>query len=111
MNTLAKITMTTVIGLGLFSTAAMADAAKGQKIYQKKLKEACGKTGAVFAASHTQMEWEMAKEEGKLTEMFIEECPAGKDFFESSKFEKKFKEHLYDFCHDFASDSGNIPSC
>ena len=66
---------------------------------------------AVFAASHTQMEWESAKNEGKLAEMMEAECPAGKDFFESKKFKTKYESHLYDFVYDFASDSGNIPSC
>ncbi|WP_345977726.1 cytochrome C [Sulfurimonas sp. HSL3-7] len=111
MKSFTKVAMTALIGLGVLSTNVYADAAKGQKIYQKKLKEVCGKTGAVFAASHTQMEWETAKDEGKLVEMMEAECPAGKDFFESKKFETKYKSHLYDFVHDFASDSGNIPSC
>jgi hypothetical protein len=57
------------------------------------------------------MEWEEAKDNGTLGQLMEEACPAGKDFFESSKFKKKFKSHLYDFVHDFASDSGNIPSC
>jgi hypothetical protein len=43
--------------------------------------------------------------------MMTEACPAGKDFFESEKFKKKFSSHLYDFVNDFASDSGNIPAC
>ncbi len=103
--------MAALLGLTVLSTTVYADAAKGQKIYQKKLKESCGKTGAVFAASHTQMEWENAKEEGTLAEMMEAECPAGKAFFESDKFQNKYKKHLYDFVYDFASDSGNIPSC
>ncbi len=57
------------------------------------------------------MEWESAKSEGTLTEMMEAECPAGKEFFESKKFETKYKNDLYDFVYDFASDSGNIPSC
>ena len=111
MKSFTKITAAAILGLTVLNTNVYADAAKGQKIYQKKLKEVCGKTGAVFAASHTQMEWETAKDEGKLAEMMAAECPAGKDFFESEKFESKFKDDLYDFVHDFASDSGNIPSC
>ena len=108
---ITKMTAAAVIGLGLLTTSAMADAAKGQKIYQKKMKEVCAKSGAVFAASHAQMEWEIAKEEGKLTDMMIQECPAGADFLKSDKFQNKFKQHLYDFVYEFAKDSGNIPSC
>jgi hypothetical protein len=111
MTTLGKFMLSTLIGFGLLSTSVYADADKGQRIYQKKLKDVCGMTGAVFAAKHTQMEWETAKEEGTLAEMMTEACPAGKDFFESSKFEKKYKSHMFDFVYDFASDSGNIPSC
>jgi hypothetical protein len=111
MKSFTKVTMAALVGLSVLSTNVYADAAKGQKIYQKKLKDVCGKTGAAFAASHTQMEWETAKNEGKLAETMEAECPAGKDFFESKKFESKFQDDLYDFVYDFASDSGNIPSC
>ena len=111
MNTYKKVALATIIGLGLMATTANADAAKGKRIYQKKLKSVCGYTGAVFAAKHTQDEWAEAKENGELGKAMEEVCPAGKDFFESSKFKKKFSTHLYDFVHDFASDSGNIPSC
>ena len=111
MTTLGKFLLSTFIGFGLLSTSVYADADKGQRIYQKKLKDVCGMTGAVFAAKHTQMEWEEAKDNGTLAEMMTEACPAGKDFFESGKFQDKFQGHLYDFVYDFASDSGNIPSC
>jgi len=111
MTTFGKIALTSLLGFGLLCTSVYADAGKGQRIYQKKLKSVCGMTGAVFAAKHNQMEWEEAKDNGSLVEMMTEACPAGKEFFESSKFQKKFQKHLYDFVYDFASDSGNIPSC
>ncbi|WP_345984998.1 cytochrome C [Sulfurimonas sp. HSL-1656] len=111
MTTFGKLTTSALLGLGLLTTSLYADADKGQRLYQKKLKATCGMTGAVFAAKHTQMEWEEAKESGNLAEMMTEACPEGKSFFESGKFKSKFEEHLYDFVHDFASDSGNIPSC
>lgn len=107
MKSLTKVTIATLVGLSILSTNVYADAAKGQKIYQKKLLDLCGKSGGVFAASHTQMEWESAKNEGKLAEMMKAECPAGKEIFEN----KKFEDDLYDFVYDFANDSGNIPSC
>ena len=111
MKTYKKVALAAILGLGLMASPASADAGKGKRIYIKKLKEVCGYTGAVFAAKHTQDEWTEAKEDGKLGEVMIEACPAGKDFFESSKFKKKFSPHLFDFVNDFASDSGNIPSC
>lgn len=111
MQTHKKVVLAAIIGLGLLTTAANADADKGKRIYQKKLKSTCGFSGAVFAAKHTQDEWAEAKENGTLSEVMSETCPAGKDFFDSAKFKKKFSTHMYDFVHDFASDSGNIPSC
>ena len=95
----------------LISAPAFADAAKGQKLYQKKLKELCGKSGAVFAATHTQDEWQEAKDEGKLTEIMTGSCEAGKSFFEGEKFESKYQTHIFDFVYNYASDSGNVPSC
>jgi hypothetical protein len=106
-----KIALTALLGLGLFASTASADAAKGQRIYQKKLKSVCGYTGAVFAAKHTQDEWAEANDNGELGAEMTKICPAGKDFFESDKFKNKFSSHLYDFVNDFASDSGNIPAC
>jgi len=106
-----KIALSVIIGLGLLATTASADAAKGQKLYQKKLKKVCGFSGAVFAAKHTQDEWSEAKDNGELGKVMTEACPAGKDFFDGKKFKKKYSTHLYDFVNDFASDSGNVPSC
>ena len=111
MRTITKVAVAAILGMSVLSTAAMADSAKGQKLYSKKLKKVCGKSGAVFAGSHTQDEWEGAKEEGKLNEMMIGACPGGKDVINSSKFQKKYINHIYDFCYEFASDSGNVPSC
>ncbi len=111
MKTFGKMAAAALIGTAVLTTSAFADAGKGQRIYQKKLKDACGMTGAVFAAKHTQMEWEDAKENGTLSETMTEICPAGKAFFDNDKFREKFEKHLFDFVHKFASDSGNIPSC
>ena len=66
-----KILLSALIGTALLSTSAMADADKGQKLYQKKLKEVCGVTGAVFAAKHTQAEWDKANQNGTLKEMML----------------------------------------
>lgn len=111
MTIYTKVALVAIIGLGLIGSAANADSGKGKRIYLKKLKSKCGFNGAVFAAKHTQAEWEDAKENGKLKDVMIEVCPGGKDFFNSSKFERRYSEDLYDFVHDFASDSGNVPSC
>lgn len=105
-----KFAFTALVGAALLSTSVYADAEKGKKLYQKNLKETCGFTGAVFAAKFKQAEWDKAYKAGTLNKKMEEVCPAGKDFFESDKF-KKVESHMYDFVHDFAKDSGNIPSC
>ncbi|SFV50604.1 hypothetical protein MNB_SM-7-1133 [hydrothermal vent metagenome] len=111
MTTVKKVALAAIVGASLLATNASADANKGKRIYQKKLKSVCGFSGAVFAQKHTQDEWQEAKDNGELGKVMTEACPAGADFFKSEKFKKKFSKHLYDFVHDFASDSGNIPSC
>jgi hypothetical protein len=103
MKKIAGIALTTMVGLGMLSTAAMADVAKGQKLYQKKYKKACGVSGAKMAGSHTQDEWEEMKDEGKLLDYLNGKC--------GGKVQEKHLEHLYDFFYEYGSDSGNVPSC
>ena len=98
--------------VGIMSTSAMADSAKGQKYYLKYMKDASGMNGAKFAALHTQAEWK-ALFDGK-GEKFVAEMstkyPGLESFLKGDKFEK-FMPDIRDFCVEFASDSGNVPSC
>ena len=98
--------------LGLMSTSALADAAKGQKYYLKYMKDASGLNGAKFATQHTQAEWK-ALFDGK-GEKFVAEYskkyPGLEGFLKGDKFEK-FMPDIKDFAVEFASDSGNVPSC
>ncbi|MEA3419366.1 MAG: cytochrome C, partial [Campylobacterota bacterium] len=95
-----------LFAVAMLGTTASADVAKGQKLYSKKLKGACGVTGAKFAAKHTQDQWEEIKEAGKFGDEVKKICP---------KMEKSYKDKwskdLYDFAYEYASDSGNVPSC
>jgi hypothetical protein len=91
--------------LGLGATSLSADVAKGQKLYQKKLKKKCGFSGAKMAGLHSQFEWEDINDEGKLLEEIQKQCPKVKNLKE------KYLEHLYDFFYEYANDSGNVPSC
>ncbi len=95
------------LAVSLLSTSAMADPAKGQKIYLKKLKKACGFNGAKMSAMHTQDEWEEIKKSGKLEDEIIKLCPKVKKGY----LKKKWLDDLYDFFYKYASDSGNVPSC
>ena len=107
MKKIVKIALGAAVVLSLGATAASADAAKGQKLYAKKLKRACGINGGVFAGKHTQDEWTAIEDSGKLKAEIKKICPKVKDKALKSRYMKDY----YDFFHDFASDSGNVPSC
>ncbi len=107
MKKIATIVLTALLGLSFVSTAAFADANKGQKIYQKKLKKVCGFNGAKFAAKHTQDEWEEIYDNGKFEDEIQKLCPKyHKGYLKASQLK-----HVYDFAYEYASDSGNVPSC
>jgi hypothetical protein len=104
---LLKIALVSSLVLGLTSTALFADAAKGQKLYSAKLKDPCGINGAKFAAKHTQDEWKALKDGGKFKDEIIKICPNVK----ADDLSDSVIQNVYDFSFDFASDSGNVPSC
>lgn len=106
MTKFTKLAVAALFAFAVLGTTASADAAKGQKLYSKKLKSACGQTGAKFSAKHTQDEWEAIKEAGKMVEEINTICPKAKDSFKA-----KWSNDIYDFAYEFASDSGNVPSC
>lgn len=93
------------LGVGIFSSSVLADSNKGQKIYLKHLKKQCGITGGIMAAKHTQAEWKEIQSQNKLNEELKKICP------NSDNVKDKYIEDLYDFFYNYASDSGNVPSC
>jgi hypothetical protein len=103
MKTLLKTVLTIMIALGFTTSVASANVAKGQKLFQKKLQKVCGFNGAKMATKHTQDEWEKIYEDGKLNEEIKKHC--------GSETKERFLPHLYDFFYEYASDSGNVPSC
>ena len=105
MKKIAKIALATTLLLTLGATTVSADSAKGQKLYSKKLKKACGMTGAKMAAKHTQDEWDDLKD--GLADEIKTICPKVKD----KALKDKYLKHYFDFFKNFASDSGNVPSC
>jgi len=107
MNKIVKIVFGTTLILSLGTTVVNADAAKGQKLYSKKLKKECGVNGGIIAGKHTQDEWSDIKDSGKLKTEIKNICPKAKD----KSLKDKYMQDYYDFFHDFASDSGNVPSC
>lgn len=107
MNKLLKIALASALVLGIAATTASADPVKGQKLFIKKLKNDCGFTGAKFASKHTQDEWAKINEAGKFKEEIGKICPKA----DLSKIKDSWIEHIYDFSKEYASDSGNVPSC
>jgi len=105
MKTLLKLAFASAVALSLTTTTAMADTAKGQKLYSKKLKKACGFSGAKMAAKHSQDEWEALKD--GLGAEIKTICPKVKD----KALKGKYMGHYYDFFYEYANDSGNVPSC
>jgi hypothetical protein len=105
MTKFTKLAVAALFAFAVVGTTASADAAKGQKIYSKKFKGSCGFTGAKFASKHTQDEWEKIKEAGKFAAELKTICP------KVSKYKDKYTSDLYDFAYEYASDSGNVPSC
>ncbi len=107
MKVLLKIAFACVMILGFAATSASADPVKGQKIFIKKFKEPCGFTGAKFAVKHTQAEWKAIMDEGKFKDELLKICPN----INPDDAKDKYMEHIYDFSYQYASDSGNVPSC
>jgi hypothetical protein len=102
-----------VLAIAMFSaTVSYADAAKGQKVYLKKFKSQFDLNGAKFAALHTQDEWKKLFENdaaGFIKE-FSEKYPNAADFLSNPKTLNKIM-LIKDFVIEYASDSGNVPSC
>jgi hypothetical protein len=105
MTKMIKIALAALVMLTMSATTLSADVAKGQKLYLKKLKGACGMNGAKMAAKHSQMEWEDLKD--NLAEEIKSICPKVKD----KALKEKYLPHYFDFFHEYANDSGNVPSC
>jgi hypothetical protein len=105
MKNITRLAVAALLGLTVLSSTASADVKKGQRIYLKKLKAPCGMNGSKFALKHTQDEWEMIYEAGKFEDEVKKICPKVK------KVREKYIEDIYDFVYEYASDSGNIPSC
>ena len=96
----------------LGATVASADIKKGQKVYLKSFKAKFHKNGAEFAKEHTQSEWrELFANEGALfIKVYAKKYPKAAKKLQSKKSWKKLQ-HLRDFVIEYASDSGNVPSC
>jgi len=107
MKNLTKTILSVALLVAVGSVSASADVAKGQKLYLKKLKSACGFNGGIMAAKHSMSEWKHLYEDKKLAQELKHICPKAKE----SSLKEKFMPHYFDFFNEYASDSGNVPSC
>ena len=101
-----KLLLSALVAMSLLGTVASADVAKGQKLYMKKAKTYCKTSGAAIASKHTQDEWDEIGVSGLASEIKVI-CPKIKD----KALKEKYLEHYFDFFKEYASDSGNVPSC
>ncbi|BAF71642.1 hypothetical protein [Sulfurovum sp. NBC37-1] len=85
---------------------AGASAKKGQKIFKKKFRKACGFSGVRFSRNHTSAEWEEIYEKGKFKDEAKKICPRLK----LKKIKKSWWPSVYEFSHKYASD-GVVPKC
>jgi cytochrome c5 len=101
--------LATLVAVGMMSTAASADVNKGQKIYLKTCKN-CHGSGTKGAAMNTQDGWDdlFAKGGEKIIKAHANDKSAA--YFNGELF-KKQSQDLRDFLFEYASDSGNVPSC
>lgn len=106
MKNIAKVALASTLLLSIGTTVLSADADRGQRLFTKKLKVACGMSGSALAGKHTQAGWQAIGVAGIAAEI-KKFCPNAKD----SAFKEKYLEHYYDFVFSFASDSGNVPAC
>ena len=110
MKKSTSVLLASVVALGMFASTANADIKKGQKAYLKQCKK-CHGNGTKGAAMKTQDEWAAAfsNDNAGFIAWHKDDKKAAK-YAEGKKF-KKYSEHLKDFLFEYASDSGNVPSC
>lgn len=90
-------------------SSAQADIKKGQKAYLKQCKK-CHGNGTKGSAMQTQDGWTAAFENDAEVFKKWHAGTKGEKYTNSKKF-KRSAPHLKDFLFQYASDSGNVPSC
>ncbi len=110
MKKSTSILLASVVALGMFVSSANADIKKGQKAYLKQCKK-CHGNGTKGAAMKTQDEWTAAFSNNNAGFVaWHKDDKISAKYIEGKKF-KKYAPHLKDFLREYASDSGNVPSC
>lgn len=107
-TTIKSVLVALLLG-SVFVPSLSADIKKGQKAYLKQCKK-CHGNGTKGAAMKTQAEWDAAFSDDNAGFKAWHKGTKGEKYANSPKFQKS-AEHLRDFLHEYASDSGNVPSC
>lgn len=115
MKRMLTTLLATLLSLGLFATAAVANEGNpdtGQRIYLKMMGDPLGMNGADFAKQQTMQGWKDLFEGNgeKFIKMYAEKYPAIKDYLTGELFQKHMP-HIKAFFIHYAKDSGNFPSC
>ena len=95
-----------------FASSAVADVNKGKRYYMKNFKQKFKMNGLDFVQLHTQAEWRaLFEDEGRgFIIEFSKKYPKREKYLNDPKTWKKLQ-HVGDFAIEYASDSGNTPSC
>jgi len=101
-----KLVLWPLLGFVLLcSTVEAGSIDRGQNIYSKKIKVQCeDKTGGMFAKTFKQKEWEETFKKGTFGATVKEICPGLEDYKET------WTPYLFEFCYEYASDTGKEPS-
>ena len=101
-----------LITILLITTTAIADVNKGKRYYMKNFKQKFKMNGLDFVQLHTQAEWRaLFEDEGKgFIIEFSKKYPKQEKYLNNPKTWQKLQ-HVGDFAIEYASDSGNTPSC
>lgn len=105
----ASYFLAALVAVGMMGTTASADIKKGQKTYLKTCKN-CHGNGTKGAAMHTQDEWEELFANGGASIIKKHAGTKAEPYFNGEGF-KDVSQDLRDFLFEYASDSGNVPSC
>jgi hypothetical protein len=95
------------LSLTIVPIDALGGSDQGQRIFKMKMRKSCRFSGHKFAHSHTQAEWEGLKQNGKFKEETKKLCPR----LDTESISDAWWEDIYLFTYEYASDSGQIPSC
>jgi len=102
------------VSLSVSSVYADGDVGKGQKLYLKYMKQDMSMTGGEFAKLKKQEEWKVIMTDKTTFSKWLKETyPQNEKIQEFVKGDKmdKFFDDIKSFMINFASDSGNVPSC